>query len=400
MEHNYESYNIEDFLNDPLFIEWMKYRTPQSEKMWNDWVKQSPVNLSVFYEAKLHLEILLSAKKPYVDLQRKETVWNIIDTSTGNGTIRSFYYKWTAIAAAVVVAVFSVWLLNSSKNDQPLKSNMAQTKKEIIAPGTNQAILTLADGKTIALDSATAGSIASQGGVNLLKSNGSLTYLPESVSNTTSVINTVSIPRGGQYKLVLADGSKVWLNAASELTFPSAFTGEERKVTLKGEGYFEVAHDKNKPFFVQVNGMEVKVLGTEFNINSYPDESGIRTTLVKGSVVIHAGKQTAKLSPGEQAVLQQESGTLNVKSVDVESQVSWKNGKFIFQDLDIYAVMRQLARWYNIDVVYGQHIPDEQFVGVISRNVSIAEVLSMLESTEAVSFRVQGRRVYVTPFKK
>ncbi len=401
MNSGYESYKIDDFLNDEFFIEWVKYQTPVSEKFWNEWMEGKPGNLATMQEARLQLLVILSSKPYEFGLERKERIWNQIDTLTRPSKVRWFRYDWTIAAAAVVIIVFSVLFWNhNNNNNKPALQNISRIDKDVITPGKNQAVLTLADGRRVLLDSATIGNIANQGGVNVLKENGSLAYLTEGITDVSSVINKISTPRGGQYKVVLADGSKVWLNAESELTFPSAFIGNDRRVELKGEGYFEVAHNVQKPFYVKVNGMEVKVLGTEFNINSYPDESGIKTTLVNGSVRIHAGDQTTVITPGQQAILKKGSEDILVKDVDVESQVSWKNGKFIFQDIDIYSVMRQLTRWYNIDVVYGQGLPNEQFVGVISRNVSISEVLSMLESTEAVSFRIQGRRVYVEPFKK
>jgi ferric-dicitrate binding protein FerR (iron transport regulator) len=199
----------------------------------------------------------------------------------------------------------------------------------------------------------------------------------------------------------LADGSKVWLNAASSLRYPTSFTGKERTVELQGEGYFEIAHDATKPFRVQVNGTTVEVLGTHFNINAYNDEPQLKTTLLEGKVKIENGGVVRFLKPGQQAVVEGEGKLALVNDADVEEAVAWKNGKFIFNGNDIHSVMRQLSRWYTITVQYNGQISDDEFVGIIPipRSENISAILSLLQKTRTVSFQVNGRNVTVNPYK-
>ena len=212
--------------------------------------------------------------------------------------------------------------------------------------------------------------------------------------------NTISTPRGGQYQLILADGTKVWLNSSSSLRFPSNFTGDERKVTLTGEGYFEVAKNAAMPFKVEVAGKEeVKVLGTHFNINAYEDESNINTTLLEGKVEVtsFANKFSNILSPGQQAKLNT-AGQIKINNqVDVEQVVAWKNGVFQFGDeMDIYSVMKQISRWYDLEVTYKGNVSGD-IGGSISRNVTVSKVLNMLEIASELKFEVNGRKVLVMP---
>jgi ferric-dicitrate binding protein FerR (iron transport regulator) len=209
--------------------------------------------------------------------------------------------------------------------------------------------------------------------------------------------NTISTPKGGQYQVTLSDGSKVWLNAASSLRFPATFSGKERKVELTGEGYFEVAHNKKMPFHVTVNDLDVEVLGTHFNINAYADESAIKTTLLEGSVKVVKGNETKIIEPGEQASVTTSEDEINVKQqVDLEQVVAWKNGIFQFERADIESVMRQISRWYDIDVDYHGRV-SEHFGGTISRDVNISDVLKMLEMTGGVNFKIDGKKVIVMP---
>ena len=197
--------------------------------------------------------------------------------------------------------------------------------------------------------------------------------------------------------MVLADGSKVWLNAASSLRFPAAFTGKERKVELMGEGYFEVAKNASMPFKVEVNGMEVEVLGTHFNINSYNDEPAIRTTLLEGSVKINKNNTTSLLKPGQQAEVNSAGEVRIINDAGIDEAVAWKNGKFQFDRADIYAVMRQIARWYDVDIEYKGAAIRSHFGGTISRNVNLSQVLNMLHLTGEVKCEVNGKKIMVMP---
>ncbi len=262
-------------------------------------------------------------------------------------------------------------------------------------PGGDKAILTLANGTTIVLDSAAAGNIAVQGGVNVVKGGGQLSY--QGTANTSEVLyNTVSTPKGGQYLLSLADGSRVWLNAASSLRFPTAFRGADRLVELTGEGFFEVAHNSQKPFHVQVNDMQVKVLGTQFNINGYADDGNMRTTLIEGSVMVSSEKlgRSAVLKPGQQAVLK--INALDVeKDVDTEEVMAWKTGYFIFNDRSVEEIMKQVSRWYDVDVMYESLVEPKYFSGAVKRKGDISDVLKIMEQA-GVKFKQEGRKIIVT----
>jgi ferric-dicitrate binding protein FerR (iron transport regulator) len=292
------------------------------------------------------------------------------------------------------LAVFFYLNKTEATQNRLVKNERASSSlKNDILPGGNKALLTLADGSTIILDSAQNGTLSNQGNIKIIKlDDGQLAYDKSAVSGSTEVLyNTISTPKGGQYQLTLSDGSKVWLNAASSLRFPATFSGNERKVELTGEGYFEVAHNPSKPFIVTKNNVEIKVLGTHFNVNAYDDEDVIKTTLLEGSVKVTKGNKSTLITPGEQAIVSNSSTTtfsINVKKdVDLDEAIAWKNGKFIFQDADIKSIMRQLEHWYDVSVIYDdKEVTNEEFVGSISRNVNISQILQMLEKTGAVKF--------------
>jgi len=330
---------------------------------------------------------------------------SIVETETT--PVRRMSKKWIGVAAASVIilllaGVFYLTKTEATQNRLVKNERAASSLKNDILPGGNKALLTLADGSTIILDSAQNGTLSNQGNIKIIKlDDGQLAYDKSAVSGSTEVLyNTISTPKGGQYQLTLSDGSKVWLNAASSLRFPATFSGNERKVELTGEGYFEVAHNPSKPFIVTKNNVEIKVLGTHFNVNAYDDEDVIKTTLLEGSVRVTKGNKSTLITPGEQAVVSNSSSTMfsiNVKKdVDLDEAVAWKNGKFIFQDADIKSIMRQLEHWYDVSVIYDdKEVTNEEFVGSISRNVNISQILQMLEKTGAVKFEITGRTVIV-----
>ena len=297
-----------------------------------------------------------------------------------------------------MISLGSYFLLKSKEQ----KNEIAQTGnftvgKNDVAPVKNTAVLTLSNGTSIVLDSSENGVLTTQGNTKISKLNGSLSSQKTSKTNTSETLyNTISTPNGGEYQLLLADGSKVWLNAASSLRFPANFVGKERKVELMGEAYFEVAKDPSMPFKVKLNGMEVEVLGTHFNINSYADEAAIRTTLLEGSIKINRPTASNLLKPGQQAMLDKNGKISVVNDADLDEAIAWKEGKFQFDRADIHNVMRQLARWYNIDVGYKGTVASH-FGGTISRDVNLSKVLGMLHLTGEVKFQVQGKRVTVMP---
>ncbi|UOE51831.1 FecR domain-containing protein [Mucilaginibacter sp. SMC90] len=307
-------------------------------------------------------------------------------------------WKKLGVAASLLFLVgFGAYIYSNQKKQVVTKKSIAKAQfKNDVLPGGNRAVLTLANGKTITLDSARNGLLAQQGTTRVNKTrNGQLVYETSTDADAqASVINTISTPRGGQYQLVLSDGSKVCLNSASSLSFPTKFTGKTREVTITGEAYFEVAKNPKMPFRVKSDNTTVEVLGTHFNIMAYNDEAEMKTTLLEGSVKITNGTASGTLKPGQQALLSK-AGRLKVLSnVDVDDEIAWKDGIFQFRDAGIEAIMRQAARWYDVDVAYEGKIPKREFTGRISRNVKASELMSML-GYAGVKFKIEDKRITI-----
>ncbi len=302
------------------------------------------------------------------------------------------YWRYV-VAAAVIVAGFFAIYQYSMKSGSDRESVKTTTEKPFITPGGNKATLQLADGSVIVLDSAANGNLTSQGNVKVIKLDGKLTY-NSSNNRSEAVYNTIKTPRGGQYQLVLADGSQVWLNAASSIRFPVDFTEKVRKVEITGEAYFEIKKDAAKPFIVTIPGKgQVEVLGTHFNINAYDDENTLNTTLIEGSVKFIADNgESVKLKPGQQAQLSSSVSVLN--DADIDKIIAWKTGWFNFDRADITTIMRQVSRWYDVEVVYEGQVSKKTFSGIVSRSQQIAEVLKIMEKA-GVKFRIEGKKITV-----
>ena len=311
----------------------------------------------------------------------------------GRGRVQGLRIAIMGAAAVVVLVCVSIWWW------KPLPAAHSAVAPEAAAsvhPGTNKAILTLANGQQILLDSSANGQIARQGATTVIKLNGLISY-KGGTGDVGNLYNTISTPRGGQYELILPDGSHVWLNSASELRFPIAFGGGRREVSLKGEGYFQIAKDARRPFVVDVNDMKVKVLGTSFNTMAYSEEGTVNTTLVDGSVVVEEGKEQKMLQPGQQACLGREGAAITIRKADVRQVTAWRSGLFEFDNTDLASIMRQLARWYDIDVVYKVTPEKAPLGGSISRNLDLKEVLSLLEANGINHFSIEGKKVIVLP---
>ena len=314
-----------------------------------------------------------------------------------NYQVRSLWPK--IAAAAVLILGFGLYFWLGSKETQQLATNASlKTSDSDLPPGGNKAVLTLGDGSNIILDSAGNGNLASQGSANVVKSkNGELIYRSNNKENEAIVFNSLATPKGGQYHIVLPDGSKVWLNAASSLRFPTVFKGKERTVEITGEVYFEVAHNTKMPFIVKANNTEVTVLGTHFNVMAYPDEKVLKTTLLEGSVRISREGKSALLSPGQQARITASSNSINVlNGVDTDKEMAWKNGFFQFEDENLESIMRQVSRWYDVDVAYEGSVSRERFTGRLPRNANISKVLKIL-SLSGLKFKIEGKTITVTP---
>ena len=315
--------------------------------------------------------------------------------------------RWRLPAAAAAVALIilasATFLFFSSKYPQQQLTAVKQVKKKPktdFAPGGNKAVLTLADGSAIVLDSAVNGTISNQGKIKVVKlDNGLLAYSingQQVTENDAAFFNTISTPRGGQYQVTLSDGTRVWLNAASSIRFPVMFAGKERKVEITGEAYFEVAKNKQMPFKVKANSSEIEVLGTHFNVNAYNDEAATRTTLLEGSVKIKKDNYSALLVPGQQSQVNKNGEIKVVNNADIEEVVAWKDGLFILKKADIPSVLRQIARWYDVDIVYKGNVPAGRITGDMPRNMKLSKMLEVMELV-GVHFKIEDNKVLVEP---
>lgn len=308
---------------------------------------------------------------------------------------------WFAAAAAILIFLSSgIGLYHYYHRSQPVESHLTGVKPEPeeIIPGSNKAVLTLADGRKIILNDADKGQLAIQENVEISKvDDGQLVYSAHAgVKNGGSTqLNTITTPRGGQFRITLPDGSKVWLNAESSLKYPIAFTGRERRVEMSGEAYFEVAKNLKQPFIVTANGMEIKVLGTHFNVMAYDDEKKMITTLLEGSVNVGGGSEDVMLKPGQQSLYSRNGGSIKIRAGNPEEAVAWKNGYFMFKNENIQSIMRKIARWYDVEVEYRGDIKRKAFGGTISKFENVSEVLKTMELTGTIQFKIEGRRIIV-----
>jgi transmembrane sensor len=362
----------------------------------SEWAEADPAN-----------RMFLSRMGDEAALVRELERWRNIDPSEGHAKWLMFMRagqrnkilrmgSWVA-AACVLMAFVGFWLVRrESPGGQAIISQAVSASS--ILPGRNTAVLTLADGRQILLDSAGSGNLAVQGKTRLVKrDSGSLVYdLSASGTEEEVAYNSLSTPRSGQYQLILPDGSHIWLNNASRIRYPVAFRGKDRMVELSGEAYFEIAKNPAQPFQVKVGGMIVDVLGTSFNIMAYADEGGINTTLLTGSVRVQQGSASVQLRPDEQAQVSTAGDMKVLRNVPAEDIVSWKNGFFYFGRASLKEVMRQLARWYDVDVEYSGAVPDQEFEGKIDRNLSLSDLLQFLNKNQ-VHFHLERRKIIVLP---
>ena len=322
---------------------------------------------------------------------------------------------WVAAGTILLMATTWYFVMNNRQVTTQTVEVQNPAVQPTVVPGGNKAVLTLADGSTIVLDSAANGALTQQGATMVMKKqDGQLVYKTEGMQGQQAVVmNTISTPRGGQYQVVLPDGTKVWLNAVTALRFPAGFTGDERVVELTGEAYFEVSPlltsppngggGKKIPFIVKVlpssggvGGGRVEVLGTHFNIKAYNDEASIKTTLLEGAVKMSSLKGQYLMKPGQQARVGRDGKMVLDDDADVDEAVAWKNGRFQFTDAGVETVMREIARWYDVEIEYLGKVPAEKFEGEIPRNSSITEVFKILELSN-VHCKIEGKKITVLP---
>ncbi len=312
---------------------------------------------------------------------------------------RRFSYRRIAtVAACILVLITGAYFwLQPVKNNTLVKKIVPQKKLlNDVAPGKQRALLILADGTQIVLDSASTGLLAQQGNAQIVKlPNGEILYNASGGKNAEILFNTMSTPAGGIYQLILPDGSKVWLNSTSSIRYPTEFADKVRLVEITGEAYFEIAKNADKPFIVKVNNLaEVKVTGTHFNVNAYDDEAVIKTTLLEGSVNISQGDNSSALVPGQQAQINKKGLIKRIDAADLEEAVAWKNGNFLFNSAGLSTVLRQAARWYDLEIIYEGKIPDDKFSGQISRSVNLSSLLKWMQWSE-VHFKLAGKKLII-----
>ena len=298
-------------------------------------------------------------------------------------------WKWAAAAAFISIAMLFLY-----KNRDQAHGKLAVAT--IPSPGHTGAILTLADGRQLVLDSLSDGVVAAENGTKAMLENGQLVYNEESNANNAVAYNTMATPVGRQFLLVLPDGSKAWLNAASSIRYPLHFNGNERIVEITGEVFFEIIHSR-EPFKVKTGNMVIEDMGTAFNVNAYTDEVSVNTTLVEGAVKVAGPAQTVLLQPGQQASYNQANTgkpLTVINDINIEEVIAWKNGLFHYEHTDLKTILRQLARWYNLDVQYNGEVPADKFFMIMKRNSELAAVLRVLQTT-GIQFRLEGRRLYV-----
>jgi ferric-dicitrate binding protein FerR (iron transport regulator) len=369
----------------------------------DNWITADPANRELFDELSNDDSLSAAIMEFHPDgrPKAKERIWAKVMEQAGKfkpspviPIYRRSFFK-VAVAASIILVLGTGYyfsFFNSSKNQNDIAK--VQPGKDVLAPKSNKAILILADGRSVSIDSLNNGTLAVQGDIKIEKAaDGQIVY---NGSANAIEYNTLFNPRGSKVQpLTLSDGTKVWLNNESSIRFPTAFTGIERKVEITGEAYFEVTKNTAFPFQVNVKGMEVEVLGTHFNINAYDDEAMKKTTLLEGAVKINMDNNHQLLSPGQQAQVNGIGEIKLIRNPDTEVTMAWKNGKFIFARNDIKSVMRQLEKWYDVKVEYKGDLTKEEFVGVISRSANISEILAMLEDTRTVNFEISGRKIIV-----
>jgi transmembrane sensor len=393
-----------------LVFKYLKGELTEAEaRELNEFLEESAANRSFFEE--LTNNDKLNERLQEVYTLDDKVMWKNVVAATPRlqkGKIISIRSSLKYAAAVILIAGLGAYWLIGRHQKATISTVVPAIKpaQNDILPGGNKATLTLANGQTIILDGAANGNLAKEGKTEIVKTgDGQLAY--DAPNTETDVYyNTVSTPKGGQYQLTLPDGSKVWMNASSSLYFPTAFVGQERLVELDGEAYFEVAPSTSlrtgakMPFIVKLkSGMSVQVLGTHFNIMAYSEEKEIKTTLLEGSVKVSNGSAVAMLQPGQQALIPAGNTGVNIQvdnNADVNEAIAWKNGIFQFNNADLKTVMRQIARWYDVEVNYDDRVPEKRFTGRVARNLKASELLSGIEYV-GVHFKIEGKKILVLP---
>lgn len=384
--------------------------TSDQRQELNTWLQENGDNY-LLYEELMDEEKLgndLNELHKYDPARAYEKVTQKIFPEKTTGK-RVFFKIWWYTAAALLLLVaggIAYFTLNKpTKTIVPQSTIIAQKKAPGTQPDTKKAVLILADGTNLTLNEIVNGDIALQGHVIIHKNkNGELEYKPTEASASIAGSNTLRTPRGGEYEVVLEDGTKIWLNSASTLQFPVQFNTNERRVVLTGEAYFEVAKaidpktNNKKSFIVSVDNMEVQAIGTAFNISAYKEDDRSQTTVVEGLVKVTRNNKFSMLKPGKKLIAG--DSAITIEDADIKQEIAWKNGEFVFRNTSLKMVMNELARWYDMDVQYAPGVPSLHFSGEVQRESDITKVLDMLEYTGGVTFTISNRIITVHPGKK
>ena len=372
----------------------------EDNKVLMDWVSQSDLNRLLFEELTNEKDLIqaIQAYHPKNQKEIDERIYSKIQSKTlGFNKVIPLYkkrYFQISVAAALLFMVGLFFLLDVSPID---KKQDAIAKSEIQAPHKTKATIQLADHSILNLDSLKVGEIVKMGGVEIIKNaDGTIRYQASLNQKATSAaLNTVSNPKGSRpIDITLSDGTRVWLNAETEMSFPAVFVGNERKVDMKGEAYFEVAHNSKKPFYVQHGAMTVQVLGTHFNVNTYHDQNQYKVTLLEGVVKVNSGKEARLLQPNQQAQLLNNGAIQIEKNIDIDEVMAWKSGVFKFNQSDIKTVMDMISRWYNVSYEIKEPVR-QHFGGTIDKDVPLKKVIEMLEMTGGVEINLKGDKLEV-----
>ncbi|MBO9728788.1 MAG: DUF4974 domain-containing protein [Chitinophaga sp.] len=393
-----QNFNVaEDFLLDDSFLSYCMGTNEQHMQYWEKWIAENPDKRTAFDRARYTFEVINGQQgRLDVEVGKFKTLLqeHIDQSNTTKNKVRPLY-RWRAAAAAVLLIGGGALWYQLGQRHTPPAATTALAQQDV-APGAPKARLQLGDGTEVSLDAIQDNGLKEKDGTRINKDNGKLVYHDAGNTGSQVVFNTLSTPRGGEYQLVLPDGTKVWLNAASSLRFPTKFVEKDRTVYLSGEAYFEVAENAAHPFQVQVNnGPKVAVLGTAFNIMAYDDELAVNTTLVTGKIKVATPTgNSVVLAPSQQATLPKGSQQLTVGEADVDKTIAWKSGMFEFDDDDITTVMRQLARWYDVKVKFNGPVPDKHYTGSIRKQSTLSQALHILK-TAGIQYTIAGKEIIV-----
>ncbi|MBX2925062.1 MAG: FecR family protein [Chitinophagaceae bacterium] len=365
----------------------------QEKDTLNEWYRSYPADeIIVFTESTEH-RTSLHIKQRLDKLIKKETSVSVNNSKK--------YIGWAAafVGVSLILSIYYLFPFNA-QNSKQQPASLVKNAEEII-PGSNKATLTLSDGTIITLDSANIGLLGEQGNTKIVKlAGGKLLYQAgEGTAELAQLFNTISTPRGGQYMIDLPDGTKVWLNASSSIRFPAVFKDSAREVSITGEAYFEVVHKSDQPFIVSVNHNKIVVLGTQFNVMAYANEASVNTTLLEGALLVQGSRSSQRLRPGNQVKLNAAGDMLLIEHANTEEAIAWKNGRFLFTGADMQSIMRQVERWYDVDVKFEGEV-QLHFSGQLTRYASVWELLRKLELTNEVHFRIENRLITVIPGMK